>query len=383
MLENKKRRKRLTKEERDKQDLELKIEKKEFAYIDDLVKIPLIRKQLQKAYFQGKIIVGDPGKRAPLTLLGKGRRTRKTGGKLRNGLILFSYTSQRRLKETKRIKYNKLVINKKKKEKIDNESIEKYEQKLSKFNAKTMNLKSFLEFAKLKITIKKALMNSSFNTYVKKLKFFSYINKRRHEDNLLNELEKIYGKDFIFVIGDWSKGSNIKHASMPNMGLRRILAKRFRVYTIDEFNTSKLYHKTEEEGEKLKLDVKKVTKGKVVHEEKQKEMHSILTFKTSNKGSECINRDYNATLNMRKIVEKLVMTGERPIKYRRKSSTINSQDQKDKLETVPLGMHIGTELKMKKRTKKECAKKPKKRICKNIPKKNKILIVEEVSDEEK
>ena len=46
-------------------------------------------------------------------------------------------------------------------------------------------------------------------------------------------------------------------------------------------------------------------------------IHSILTFKMSAKISECINRDYNATLNMKKIVSYLLLHKKRPVNYRR------------------------------------------------------------------
>ena len=41
---------------------------------------------------------------------------------------------------------------------------------------------------------------------------------------------------------------------------------------------------------------------------KSKNIHSILTFKMSNNRSDCINRDYNATLNMKKNNKTLTKT---------------------------------------------------------------------------
>ena len=49
------------------------------------------------------------------------------------------------------------------------------------------------------------------------------------------------------------------------------------------------------------------------------DIHSILTFKMSNNRSECINRDYNATLNMKKITRYLLKHKIRPESYRRTS----------------------------------------------------------------
>jgi hypothetical protein len=98
--------------------------------------------------------------------------------------------------------------------------------------------------------------------------------------------------------------------------MKKLLSIRFKVYLIDEYNTSKLYHKTEEKGENLKIKIKYKKDG--MEKIYNKPIHSILTFKTGLKESECINRDYNACLNMEKIVDCLMETRKRPIKYTRK-----------------------------------------------------------------
>ena len=43
---------------------------------------------------------------------------------------------------------------------------------------------------------------------------------------------------------------------MPNAGMKKLLSKRFKVYLINEYNTSKLYYKTEEECKKLRREIK-------------------------------------------------------------------------------------------------------------------------------
>ena len=37
----------------------------------------------------------------------------------------------------------------------------------------------------------------------RKYKWYAYINRKRSEDNLLNKIDKVYGKDLVLIYGDW------------------------------------------------------------------------------------------------------------------------------------------------------------------------------------
>jgi hypothetical protein len=162
----------------------------------------------------------------------------------------------------------------------------------------------------------------NYNKNMKKIRWYAYINKERSED----KLENIFGKDAIFVLGDWSKkNSPIKYISTPNLHMKKLLSKRFKVYLIDKYCTSKLYHRNCSEGENMK--VTKKIESKILSEKKVNyELHSVLTFKMSN-NSECINRDNNATLNMYKIVKSLIEHKKRPEEYCRKIKILTNVDQ--------------------------------------------------------
>ena len=314
------------------------------------------------------------------------KKRRNKSGKERQGKILFSYGSKRRISEIKRLKYLKMIEKKKENTQINtnseiNETIKKAERRLSKHNAKTANYEKFKKYMKEKIKLRMSvshyelsktkekndkITNSKdefvygkitevigtielengikYNEYVKKLKWFSYINKKRHEEEILNDIENIYGKDAIFVVGDWGAKGKIRRISMPNTGMKKMLSRRFKVYLVDEYNTSKLYYKTEEECKILIREIKYEKEG----EERiyKKKVHSVLTYEkekkhvnkdnnnkihltpTYQKGKKgikcidkkvgCINRDYNACLNMMKIVAELIKTKKRPIKFCRK-----------------------------------------------------------------
>ena len=108
----------------------------------------------------------------------------------------------------------------------------------------------------------------------------------------------------------------------PNVGLKRLLSKRFEVYLIDEYNTSKLNYSTKEEMKHLKVTTQYKDKGG----KKQKysrELYSVLTYKMENGNIGCINRDYNAVLNMKLIVESIINGNGRPKEYCRPKQKAN------------------------------------------------------------
>jgi len=298
--------KELNEEQRNEIKQKIYMKRNNFSYIEDLVKIPNKRKELDERKIH--MVLGDPGIRDLLTLMGiNGKR--------------FNYSKARRLKELKRKKYNKLQKNQFTKLIKNSKNADNTLNDLTNLNCKTNNYGKFIKYIKSKLQFNESIKNNieEYKKYVNKLKWFSYINKRRHEDKLLNELKEMFGKDAIFIIGDWSnKSSNIKGSTMPNMGLRKLLSRVFEVYTIDEFNTSKINCYTGEVNEKLKLPVSTVNdKGETI--QKITEMYSVFTYKMGNKMG-CINRDYNAVRNMKLIVESLLETKERPEKFKYKKS---------------------------------------------------------------
>ena len=50
-------------------------------------------------------------------------------------------------------------------------------------------MKQFMNYSKIKFRLRNFIINEEkYNNYLKKLKWFSYINKQKHEDNLINKL---------------------------------------------------------------------------------------------------------------------------------------------------------------------------------------------------
>src|SRR5206468_4711332 len=94
----------------------------------------------------------------------------------------------------------------------------------------------------------------------RKLRWYSYINKQRAQQQIVNKIKETYGEDVILVIGDWStRGIHNKlknNKPTPNLGLTRLLAKNFELYLIDEYNTSKLDYLNEQEAGNLMVEEK-------------------------------------------------------------------------------------------------------------------------------
>ncbi|AYV83137.1 MAG: hypothetical protein Hyperionvirus4_102 [Hyperionvirus sp.] len=267
----------------------------EFKYIQDLTGTELeYVKKAKKVYI-------DPGKIRIITAIDDDDE-------------VYKYTCGQRLMETKRLEYQ----NKREKFK-DYHYITENEERLNKHNAKTCNFEKFMEYVKdrneldyiqdgedLDLGLYEVYNN---NRIFKKLEWYNVINTKRSEAKMINDLMSKYGKDAVIIIGDWSSNMPIKRISTPGIGLRRLLARHFKVYLMDEYRTSKLNHKTEEENSNLELPDKK---------RKIRKIHSVLTYKMSNGRMGCINRDINAVKNIRKIVKSILETGERPEKFKRK-----------------------------------------------------------------
>ena len=259
-----------------------KIEKiQEFPYIDDVEKVDL----------EGKHIFIDPGKRSLFTMM-------NDDGKF------YSYTNKQRVNEIKRLKYQNIL--KKYRDELD---ITSKENELSAYNSKSCNINKYREFITKKINTNEVLYKLYQNNKFRQYKWYAFINKKRTEDNMLNKIEKTYTKDSIIIIGDWSIGKQMKNfISTPNLSLKRKLQERFKVYNIDEYRTSCLNYKTEELSKNLYLPDKR---------NKERKMHSILTYKMENKRNGCINRDKNGCKNIQKVFNYYIEYDERPERYKR------------------------------------------------------------------
>ena len=256
--------------------------KYEFPYIDDVNKDEL----------QGKHIFIDPGKRSLLTMVDDNNK-------------FVNYTNREHMSRTKRLIYSKKLNTYK-----DTLGINTFENTLSDFNSKSCIVEDFKKYINKKLEVNDKVKELYNNNKFRQYKWYSFINKKRAEDNLLNKIEKEYSKEHIIIIGDWSIGKQMNNfISTPNITLKRKLKERFKVYNIDEFRTSCLNYKTENRCENLILPSNKTGKNY--------KMHSILTYKIENNRLGCINRDKNGCYNIKKLFYSYINLGVIPEVYRR------------------------------------------------------------------
>ena len=256
--------------------------KDEFPYIDDVNKDEL----------QGKHIFIDPGKRSLLTMMDDNNK-------------FVNYTNREHMSRTKRLIYSKKLNTYK-----DTLGINTFENTLSDFNSKSCIVEDFKKYINKKLEVNDKVKELYNNNKFRQYKWYSFINKKRAEDNLLNKIEKEYSKEHIIIIGDWSIGKQMNNfISTPNITLKRKLKERFKVYNIDEFRTSCLNYKTENRCENLILPSNKTGKNY--------KMHSILTYKMENNRLGCINRDKNGCYNIKKLFYSYINLGVIPEVYRR------------------------------------------------------------------
>lgn len=153
--------------------------------------------------------------------------------------------------------------------------------------------------------------------YKKKYKKRKIKLKKQKKKTLQRQLVRSKMKPTL-IIGDWS-GGNLKHTKpSANISLKRRIKNYMNLYLIDEYRTSKLYYKTEEPCKNLYAP----KNGRI------QKIHGVLSYKpirTTPVGTPIkrinrtgyINRDKNATYNIRKIVGYVIKYGIRPLNYTR------------------------------------------------------------------
>jgi hypothetical protein len=266
----------------------------EFPYIDDLSK-----RQVNKIKKTGKLVYIDPNKGNLLYCVDDDNK-------------FFRYTRKQRLTETQRLKHQKTIDNYKTQHKL-----KEIETEISDQNSKTCTYTKFKKYLKVKNKANAKLFQYYEKEFIRKLKLRTYINTQRSESRLINNIKKTYGekgKEIIICHGDWAVSKQMKHIiSTPQIGLKRMLKKHFKIYNVDEFRTSCLDYRTEEKNTNAKV---------ITKDGKTKKLHSVLVstipkFESSGCKTSYQNRDRNSVLNIRKIVKSWFEKRERPYRYRR------------------------------------------------------------------
>ena len=213
----------------------------------------------------------DPGKNDLIYCTnGKIKEVTKNNGKIYRKTETFRYSHSQRKFEMKDKKYSELIEDDKKSTIVSKKTIKEYESKLSNKNASSCIWKNVIGYIKLKNEI-----NDKISSYYEKqihrtIKWYTYINKKRSEENMINRFENKFGspKDTAILIGDFSEKYQMKHHE-PTKGksIRKLFKnKGYKLYLVDEFNTSRRYYKN---GAELANFVKRTA----TKEQKEKDKH--------------------------------------------------------------------------------------------------------------
>lgn len=229
----------------------------------------------------------------------------------------FRYTQNQRRLETRNKKYNRITDKLSKNTKINDKSVKELETILSNYNSKTCNFDQFKKFIKEKNNVNRLLFHIYSQEIYRKLKWNRFINTQKSESKFLNNFQNKFGdpKNTIVVVGDYDEGNNHMKGKEPiiNKKIRKLLTqKKYDVYKINEYNTSKLCCRCHQENsifhERESKNPK--NKGKIIS------VWGLLCCKNI-KCKTIFNRDVNSCLNMHYIIKKLKETGKRCPLYTR------------------------------------------------------------------
>jgi hypothetical protein len=156
-----------------------------------------------------------------------------------------------------------------------------------------------------------------------KKKWYTYINRRRSEDRMVNNFRRQFGgpDEVIIAFGDWSEGAggyHMKHQAPTVKGKRfRELFRRARypVYLIDEYHTSKICFGCQDPHCE-NAPFRKVKNGRPYRRETNPTVtcHGLIRCGRpgSNRHRHLWNRDLNSALNMWLIAVTVIVAGHRP-----------------------------------------------------------------------
>ena len=241
----------------------------------------------------------------------------------------FRYTQDSRRKECKIKKYAKIILEFKK-EKIDGKTVIEYETELSKLNRKTLTIKDFKDYIQKKSEINNKLYKFYEKYIFRKLKLNGYINRKKHEQKMINNFKKIFGKpeDVIICAGDFEQKQGMKYGKEPvkGKGIRRIFRDNgYKLYLVDEFRTSCMCSICKEESGRCEKFItrknpKPYKSGNIL-------VHGLIKCQT------CLgvwNRDVNSATNIYRIAKNAINGLERPKYLCREKKDENIKVEKPK-----------------------------------------------------
>lgn len=333
-------------------NLSLPKTKHEFQYIDTLTP-----GELQHLF--PRMVYGDPNHGTLLEMISSYFQVDESTRNRREERM--SYKKRFRQHELGQTRRSQLT-----KDRMQSTGLSHCNEKLSTVSSRTCTTSKYLTYLKTLFEVRQSEEHTEYyNSWWRYQKHRAYGLKQSHEAKFLISLEKKFGKDAVFVLGDHSIRCMKGVTPSMGVGLKRLIATKFKVFQIDEYGSSKYYWGTGKEGiqwyskwatgngelipkserekyrsggrgkgreiNRLERAFKRVdgslsdnqvrfvnslrTRSVVRH---GRRLHAVKQFTTAKGLPAVISRDINAVLNFRRIVLYMISHyGMRPPEFRR------------------------------------------------------------------
>ena len=119
--------------------------------------------------------------------------------------------------------------------------MEEIEQELSEYNHKTLDFDKYKDYLGKKIEIASKVASEYQDQLYRKLKWNTYMNRQRVEDQFMNKFKELWPPDkFIVGIGDYGPSHHMKHLEpVKGKGFRKMFRRKgYEIYLVDEYRTS-------------------------------------------------------------------------------------------------------------------------------------------------
>jgi len=281
----------------------------------------------------------------------------KENGKTVNKTDTFRFSRQQRRKETKIKHYRDILENDKKETIINGASVKEIETYLSALNSNSCSC--YCEtYIKIKNMVNHALIEYYQKEIHRQIRWYSYLNKNRSDSNMVNRFREKFGSpnDTVILMGDFGSNHTLKGSeTVKGKSVRKLFKNAgYKLYLVDEYNTSKYMYQTGEELEKFrKRESPKPYKKNI------QLVHGLLRIKSETSNScnnneefnktTLINRDLNGSLNIR-LKGMSIIKGQRIPSYLER--TIKKTNEEDGGNKIIIVKKIPKKIEVKKNDKK-------------------------------
>ena len=188
------------------------------------------------------------------------------------------------------------------------------ETELTQHTHNTVDFAKFCAYIQAKHVCSERVAEYYADIVHRKINWRTKVYRQKSVDNFINKIATTFGSNPIITIGDWSnpQGSCIRGPSTINIGLKRVVEKRYTTFLVDEYNTSKKCCNCGTTLEKIEanwslLKCKNCTQYIDCPEDKNDSMCRYNFY----------NRDYNSALNILAISKHIIYHHVRPRLFER------------------------------------------------------------------